>query len=1120
MAANRIYIQVDFQQAQAVANVNTLNQAIGKIGPATQQATRQASQGVSSLSMTISQAQRSFAGIGSALAAFGAYRTGDQLLRVTADLDTLRKTLELWEGSQEKANARFEQFRQMSLKPGVSLEPAIQAYSRLMSVTKDSGESIRMIEGVGRALGQMGRGGTDLYNALEQVAQSISKRGSIMREDLKFVQQYIPQVTEILEKLYGTADTETLQQQGYKAADVWRKVTAELLKLREVEPGVGKMMEQFWQEMRLGAETAGQSLAKELKPHLADIVQLVKDLSKWWKELDPDTRRMIVDMTELGVAIAGIGLALAGVLKALTAIGAFLSANPIVLAIMTMVGAGMYVTLQAKEKGANAVVGGSGHDQGFGGMQDMFNRRERPNLPPLPAPPSPGLPMNWAANPPSPFDKPEPKPKAIPDKGAAAAALAIAKWYEDLRQKVDKGAQDALADQQKHFAEYLTAGKQLNAEIAALKIDRQKQWNDLITRVGPDGRAQIASMKEQQELMVAFAKETALRKSIIEDKWRREQIEKNRKMLEEIGEAEEEGWKARHEARTAAYSEMLQAEGRMLEDAQRQQIDNELQALEASKDRRLILLEETGNETLAQQISLAQQRLEVENEYVDKALELNLKLLDIDKQRAMFQLEAQRLMAGMAEDNPQFVRTKQALEDMYRLRREGMTAQAEDQKERNRLKTIQDQSRMIRTEMQKTFEYFERLAEGVFDALLSKSKSVTQALGDFVKQTFLTVIKALYSQMIAGILTRLVYGAPAGGGGTQGGSRGGVGIPGVGGGSSGGGPLGWLGSIISGGGRGGGFGGGWPWPQPPVIMNASGGASSANNIVSPRGGGFGGLFSGIPFIGGKGGGGGILDTLRGIGNIGYGPKGGDFGGEVAGSYRGVGGLGGAALLAGGGTLAYMGLKRGGLSGLGMTTAGGAMIGFKFGGPIGAAIGAAAGAAAGTIRLFIKGAKEKTRQRIKEIYGVDISSNGILDQIQGIVKQNYGGDMNVGLYSPQVQELVQMYKMTQGINSTQGMGRPMYPVSWAMSGGSASLQPVYSNGSLVANPYVGATTTQQSATFVQLNPQQANQLFEGRVVQVVGNNPGAVADASTSAMEPTYRRSREQNSMLEPMTAMS
>ena len=69
-----------------------------------------------------------------------------------------------------------------------------------------------------------------------------------------------------------------------------------------------------------------------------------------------------------------------------------------------------------------------------------------------------------------------------------------------------------------------------------------------------------------------------------------------------------------------------------------------------------------------------------------------------------------------------------------------------------------------------------------------------------------------------------------------------------------------------------------------------------------------------------------------------------------------------AVLMGGTLLALDGLRRGGWVGVGETTAGGALIGFKYGGPLGAAIGAGIGFAAGIVRLFVKGAQEKAARR--------------------------------------------------------------------------------------------------------------------------------------------------------------
>ena len=151
----------------------------------------------------------------------------------------------------------------------------------------------------------------------------------------------------------------------------------------------------------------------------------------------------------------------------------------------------------------------------------------------------------------------------------------------------------------------------------------------------------------------------------------------------------------------------------------------------------------------------------------------------------------------------------------------------------------------------------------------------------------------------------------------------------------------------------------------------------------------------------------------------------------------------AALMAGG-LLAMDGLRRGGYAGLAETTAGGALIGYKFGGPMGAAIGAAAGAVAGIVRLFVKGAVEKAKDKIKALYGVDISDKGVLQQIVDMAKSGFGGNLDMAIRSPQIRDLIQLYAMSTG-QKTTGMPGTVTPLSLVETGGSLFQSPQYNNG---------------------------------------------------------------------------
>jgi hypothetical protein len=134
-----------------------------------------------------------------------------------------------------------------------------------------------------------------------------------------------------------------------------------------------------------------------------------------------------------------------------------------------------------------------------------------------------------------------------------------------------------------------------------------------------------------------------------------------------------------------------------------------------------------------------------------------------------------------------------------------------------------------------------------------------------------------------------------------------------------------------------------------------------------------------------------------------------------------------------------GLRRGGFAGLAETTAGGALIGYKFGGPLGAAIGGIAGAVAGIVRLFVKGAADKAKEKIKALYGVDIADKGVLKQIVDMTKSEFGGNIDMAIRSPQIRDLIQLYAMTTG-QKTTGMPGTVTPLSLVETGGSLRHQP--------------------------------------------------------------------------------
>jgi soluble lytic murein transglycosylase-like protein len=265
-----------------------------------------------------------------------------------------------------------------------------------------------------------------------------------------------------------------------------------------------------------------------------------------------------------------------------------------------------------------------------------------------------------------------------------------------------------------------------------------------------------------------------------------------------------------------------------------------------------------------------------------------------------------------------------------------------------------------------------------------------------------------------------------------------------------------------------------------------------------------------------------------------------MGPQLAQMFPGLGFTGGILTGAGLG-LVGAGLQKGGVGGMLMDIGGGALAGATIGGAyfgpagalIGGAIGAAAGAVAGTVRLFIKTEQEKIRAQIKQVYGVDISNRQILTQIQQIVDQKYGGNVQVGIHGQDIQDLVRLYALSSG--QAANLPRPMYNATIAQSTQGVQLQPTYNGGVQVQNPYTGTTSYQYAHAAITAqgaNPSPGsglgvpgaagliNNQFQQLTLQTIQGNPSAIAMASASAATAGDSRLTTAAAMQEPLTALS
>jgi len=611
---------------------------------------------------------------------------------------------------------------------------------------------------------------------------------------------------------------------------------------------------------------------------------------------------------------------------------------------------------------------------------------------------------------------------------------------------------------------------------------------------GPAAK-EIMEVQKEIEKLTTFMDERGLERQVQLSAAAREDIERalqlkiqalQKESVRQIVKDYEEAARRRWEADVEYYRQRLDYEERLADQQQenvRQLLSYEEERAATRREAALRRLEMIEPETLEDKIALEARKAEVEVQYLRQIHDVKTALFDSETRMLVYQFELQRDLLAAAGQNVDRINVMIA---EIKGQREEIRGQLDEQTEAAvtaaRENAAIRQGQIIRDEQRRIFDSLKRQAEGVFDALVTRSQSVFSAIANAFKTAMLTAIKEVVTSHVARLLMQLfgglripvAGGAPAGSG-TMGGIFGGVA------------PI-----LVAGGAGGGGI--------------AVPGAGTAPFVPAAGGGGTG--------IGGFLNFGGLKEFLGFGGGVQYAP--GHAATWAASSFgQKLSALGRSnAALVGGATLALMGLQRGGISGLAMTTAGGALIGFKYGGPVGAAIGAGIGAAAGIVRLFKKSAEEKAREKIRATYGVEIKDKGVLRQIVEMARQGFGGNLDMAIRSQQVRDLVELYAMTTG-QSTARFPAKLAPVSLVQAGGS-----LFQQSALPGTGLQGMGAAAAAPTVINITVPGAKEFFEKETVRVVIENPRAVQSAVVQAAKGNYNRRELAGLQLSPGTLTS
>jgi len=174
-------------------------------------------------------------GVAAGVAAAAVLGFGNAASIAAGDYEALVKGLEAYAGSAENLKYQLEVLKKISAAPGLGFEEAIRGAVRLQAAGLGFETATNAIAEFGNALALVGGGKAELDGVLLALTQ-IAAKGKISAEELLQIQERVPQIRGIIQKQYGTSDTEQLQKMGITSPQF---IQAMIRGLREGLPRAG-----------------------------------------------------------------------------------------------------------------------------------------------------------------------------------------------------------------------------------------------------------------------------------------------------------------------------------------------------------------------------------------------------------------------------------------------------------------------------------------------------------------------------------------------------------------------------------------------------------------------------------------------------------------------------------------------------------------------------------------------------------------------------------------------------------------------------------------------------------------------------------------------------------------
>lgn len=211
-------------------------------------------------------------GVGTAIFAAGAYAYKEY-----ASFDSLTRSLVAVEGNAENAKIALQDLKNIAKNPGVDFEEAVRGYGGLRRQGLGSDFSKRLVMEAGNA-NAYGGGNKQTFEQIMRAMMQIAAKPYLQGDELLQLNEAGIGAQKMIEKRFGTSDTDELKKRGIGSQQVLAGLVEELGKLERVGDGPQNQLDNFFSALQFGIINAGAGLAGFAGP-LSNITTAIEQLT-------------------------------------------------------------------------------------------------------------------------------------------------------------------------------------------------------------------------------------------------------------------------------------------------------------------------------------------------------------------------------------------------------------------------------------------------------------------------------------------------------------------------------------------------------------------------------------------------------------------------------------------------------------------------------------------------------------------------------------------------------------------------------------------------------------------------------------------------------------------------